>query len=232
MINRCGLIKPDLVEKRTDPITKKEDNRATPDSVLVKQAWQLYQRDFGKGVESRLQEPCASFRGSNCLNVKVKFLGVWDTVGALGVPMFSKTPLARAKYGFHDTSLGRVVENAYHAVAIHEQREDYQVTLWDAKHPHGTKEVEQRWFPGAHANVGGGYATICCPTRRSGGWRRWRSSMGSSSPISRSWRWGACAPGRRYPRISSSEATSTCLRFGTLTQSSSAARIEFCAVPR
>jgi uncharacterized protein (DUF2235 family) len=163
LINRCGLIKPGMIEKRVHPITKKEDSRATPDSALVKEAWQLYRREFDAGVESRLQEPCAKFRRDHCYNVKVKVLGVWDTVGALGVPMFSKTPLARAKYGFHDTSLGRIIENAYHAVAIDEQREDYQVALWSAKHEPGTKEVEQRWFPGAHANVGGGYRDDLLP---------------------------------------------------------------------
>jgi hypothetical protein len=87
--------------------------------------------------------------------VKVKFVGVWDTVGALGVPMFSKSILARTRYGFHDTALGRVIENAYQAIAIDEGRQDYDVTLWDKKRE--TQHVEQRWFPGAHANVGGGY---------------------------------------------------------------------------
>jgi uncharacterized protein (DUF2235 family) len=163
LINRCGLVKASLIEKRVNPISKKEDARATPDCALVKQAWQLYQREFEGNTEARLQESCAKFRRENAWNVKIQFLGVWDTVGALGVPTFSKTVFARAKYGFHDTSLGRVIENAYHAVAIDEQREDYQVALWTAKHPHGTKEVEQRWFPGAHANVGGGYRDDLLP---------------------------------------------------------------------
>ena len=48
-----------------------------------------------------------------------------------------------------------MVENAFHAVAIDENREEYDVTLWTSKYPHQT--VEQRWFPGAHSNVGGGY---------------------------------------------------------------------------
>ena len=127
-------------------------------------AWELYRTKFAAGVEGRKQEPCESFRRENCWNVKVKCLGVWDTVGALGVPMVSSTtPFARAKYGFHDTSLGRVIEHAYHAVAIDEQREDYQVTLWDSAHPVGTRVVEQRWFPGAHANVGGGYEDDLLP---------------------------------------------------------------------
>jgi len=163
LINRCGLIKPERIEPHMDAVTKKQDRRATPDSPLVKQAWELYQREFKGGGESRLQPECLKFRSDNCVDVKVKFLGVWDTVGALGVPVFSKTVFARVKYGFHDTTLGRVVENAYHAVAIDEQRADYQVALWTEKHPHGTKEVEQRWFPGAHANVGGGYRDDLLP---------------------------------------------------------------------
>jgi hypothetical protein len=89
------------------------------------------------------------------------------------VPALSKTLFARVKYGFHDTSLGRVIENAYHAVAIDEQREDYQVALWSARHPHGTQEVEQRWFPGAHANVGGGYRDDLLPDPP----RKWMAQM-------------------------------------------------------
>src|SRR5262249_31105502 len=74
-----------------------------------------------------------------------------------------KYALSRVRYGFHDTALGRVVEHAYHVVATDEQREDYQVMLWDALHQYGPKDVEQRWFPGAHANVGGGYQDDLLP---------------------------------------------------------------------
>src|SRR5204862_7111833 len=58
--------------------------------------------------------------------------------------------------------LGRVIDYAYHAVAIDECREDYKVTLWSSKKP-DTKVVEQRWFSGAHANVGGGYEDDLLP---------------------------------------------------------------------
>ena len=156
LINRCGL-------PRLDEFTKETNGRAQPDSKLVGQAWDLYRQRFPSGTEGRKQEPCLGFRRDHCWNVKVRFLGVWDTVGALGVPMFSKHVLSSIKYGFHDTSLGRVVENAFHAVAIDETREDYQVSLWDAKHPVGTRKVEQRWFPGAHSNVGGGYQDDLLP---------------------------------------------------------------------
>jgi hypothetical protein len=143
LMNRCGL-----------PRREPREEAAHPDSSLVRRAWALYRASLPGG---RDHPDCVAFRREHAWNVTVKCLGVWDTVGALGVPMLSNTPLSRLRYGFHDTRLGRIVEHAYHAVAIDEHREDYRPTLWDADHPVGTRDVEQRWFPGAHANVGGGY---------------------------------------------------------------------------
>jgi uncharacterized protein (DUF2235 family) len=163
LINRCGLPRKELFAGEKNLITGKVDDRANTKSKIVRCAWDLYRLRFPKGVDGRAQTECAAYRKENCWNVKVRMLGVWDTVGALGVPALSNRPFARAKYGFYDTSLGRVIEYAYHAVAIDEQREDYQVTLWEAVHPVGTREVEQRWFPGAHANVGGGYQDDLLP---------------------------------------------------------------------
>lgn len=159
LINRCGLPK-------LERFGNERNRRAQPDSDRVSQAWDLYRKEFAKGVEARKE--CASFRNDHCRNVKVKFLGVWDTVGALGVPLVSRFILSRlnvfyGKSGFHDTDLGRVIEYAFHAVAIDEQREDYQVALWTDKHDVGTREVEQRWFPSAHSNVSGGYQDDLLP---------------------------------------------------------------------
>jgi T6SS, Phospholipase effector Tle1-like, catalytic domain len=59
-------------------------------------------------------------------------------------------------YEFHDTKLSNIVENAYHALAIDEHRQDYTATLWNPDTaPQQT--LEQRWFIGAHCDVGGGY---------------------------------------------------------------------------
>ena len=148
LMNRCGILK-------SAQFASEPQGLAHPDAPLVREAWLLYRRKFSADVESRYEPECVDFRRRHSWNAKVKFIGVWDTVGALGVPMFSNSVLARAKYGFHDTALGRVVENAFHAVAIDEQREDYAATLWTTKRH--SQNVAQRWFPGAHANVGGGY---------------------------------------------------------------------------
>jgi uncharacterized protein (DUF2235 family) len=155
MVNRIGVLKREELENRV----------AEPDSPLVKQAWDLYQKEHGGEGEARDQPEWREFRAMHCHTVKIKFVGVWDTVGALGVPLFRSAaiPLFTDSARFHDTQLGRVIENAYHAIAIDEHRQDYNVTLWSAKHPVGTESVEQRWFPGAHANVGGGYEDDLLP---------------------------------------------------------------------
>ena len=56
------------------------------------------------------------------------------------------------------TTLSRSVENAYHALAIHEKRCDFEPTLWRKQEPEGSDQtLEQVWFCGVHSDVGGGY---------------------------------------------------------------------------
>lgn len=119
----------------------------------VEQAYALY-RTRDEGADS---ENARFFRQRYTRTVPIHFLGVWDTVGALGIPLESFAWFNKAYYGFHDTELSGIVRNAYHAVAIDEHRKSYSATLWDPKEkPNQT--LEQVWFSGAHANVGGGYA--------------------------------------------------------------------------
>lgn len=178
MINRCGILKLEQLDIRD----AKGELVAAPDidqirkAPLVQQAWDLYRKRIPPGGEGRLQPEVEQFRRANAWTVKIKFIGVWDTVGALGLPALRSavlpidaiTGLWNERHAFHDTSLGRVVENACHAMAIDEHREDYALALWSAKHPatanpEVVQNVEQRWFPGAHSNVGGGYQDDLLP---------------------------------------------------------------------
>ncbi|RFF26726.1 MULTISPECIES: DUF2235 domain-containing protein [unclassified Wenzhouxiangella] len=86
----------------------------------------------------------------------IQFIGVWDTVGALGNPLLlHKSPLSR-RVQFHDTRLGPNVRCAYHALAIDEKRRHFQATRW-RRHPDAGEQImEQRWFVGVHGDVGGG----------------------------------------------------------------------------
>jgi uncharacterized protein (DUF2235 family) len=100
--------------------------------------------------------------------IPIWLVGVWDTVGALGVPFGHIPVISRSNYGFLDTDLMIENDRAFHAMAIDEHREAFAPTLWtktaprnarpeDSPAPRPVNDVEQRWFVGAHADVGGGY---------------------------------------------------------------------------
>jgi hypothetical protein len=85
----------------------------------------------------------------------IRCIGVWDTVGALGIP---GSHFCQTAYQFHDTNLAPGVEYAFQALAIDEERQPYQPAIWHpSDKPRVKQVVEQVWFPGAHSNIGGGY---------------------------------------------------------------------------
>jgi uncharacterized protein (DUF2235 family) len=173
LVNYLGV--PDLARFPSD-------GGSTSDHPVVKEAWSLYaarpspaerqrieQGQADAALEQRAREHHArveAFRSERSrYPVRIHFLGVWDTVGALGIPRvfdYAWIPRFSSKYRFHDTWLGRCVRHAYQAVAIDEHRAPYSVALWTARDP-ATQTVEQRWFPGAHSNVGGGYEDDLLP---------------------------------------------------------------------
>jgi uncharacterized protein (DUF2235 family) len=83
----------------------------------------------------------------------IEAVTVWDTVGALGIPVFTNQHVDADLLQFADTALSGNVHYGRHAVAIDEQREDFTPTLWNAD----PARIVQVLFPGAHADVGGGY---------------------------------------------------------------------------
>ncbi len=100
------------------------------------------------------------FRRSYSHEPDVKFIGVWDTVGALGIPVSGSRLIARVnrRWGFHNTDLSTKVGGAFQALAIDEQRRPFKPALWRVqKDAPATQVVEQAWFSGVHSDVGGGY---------------------------------------------------------------------------
>lgn len=95
---------------------------------------------------------------------KITFIGVWDTVGSLGLPVGSVKAKVH-RFRFLDTHLRLDNVNAFHALALDEHRKNFEPTFWTKTVKRGEQgaadrpidKVEQRWFVGAHANVGGGY---------------------------------------------------------------------------
>lgn len=147
MIGRCGLL--DL----TSGAVEAQAGRDTVDEVFdAYRAWSgcMATRDMRFHQAGMGENPGG--------RVPVHFLGVWDTVGSLGIPDylgFLKL-FDQDRHEFHDTVLGDTVRHARHAVAIDEMRESFLPTLWSNAPAHA--DAKQMWFPGVHGDVGGGYA--------------------------------------------------------------------------
>lgn len=158
MLARCGLVRFPPEERWSEPGAR----------------WRAVRRVFEQGYARN--RPAAEWdeglvfhdgfapreqveRGS-----RIEFVGVWETVGALGVPdtlafasLFDDEEVRR----FYDTHLGDEVAHARHAVALDEFRGAFVPTLWTDRDTGGVladdERVRQVWFPGAHSDVGGGY---------------------------------------------------------------------------
>jgi uncharacterized protein (DUF2235 family) len=133
LINNCGILK-------------------RPDARRIQQAFDHYKKTGAAWKPSGTKS--VEFRKLHSHESReIHFVGVWDTVGALGVP-FSLMGLFDRKDEFYDTKLGSNVRIARHALAIDERREDFEPTLW---RPREGLDLEQVWFAGSHSDIGGGY---------------------------------------------------------------------------
>lgn len=122
---------------------------------LVDAAWEYYQRHAGNPDPRRLTEIRSQGHG----DVRIRCIGVWDTVGNLGLPFIGSVGLDTG-YDFHDTELGAHIDVGLQALALDEPRGPFSPSLWTKRRgaalPAG-QIVEQVWFPGSHANIGGGF---------------------------------------------------------------------------
>lgn len=133
LINNCGILK-------------------RPDAKLITQAWQIYKSPAKKNAPQG--SAAQSFQHHHChASNQVHFIGVWDTVGALGIP-FSLMGLFDRHDEFYDTKMGSNINIARHALAIDEQREDFEPTIWQ---PNPHINLKQVWFAGVHTDIGGSY---------------------------------------------------------------------------
>jgi uncharacterized protein (DUF2235 family) len=115
---------------------------------LVETAFSAY-RD-----KNNRQALLQKLKDCNMYPAKITMVGVWDTVGSLGIPaaVGAVDPIA---YGFLDTGLNPAILNAYHALAIDEKRAEFPPTLWTSA-PAPGQTMEQVWFCGVHSDIGGG----------------------------------------------------------------------------
>jgi uncharacterized protein (DUF2235 family) len=158
----CGFI------KAVGGLLSQESLVGSRDQILL-DAYELYRTKPEKRSQSPLRAQIDALKPRP---ITIRCLGVYDTVGALGVPIPALALLGRLFFRgiaqFHDTVLSSIVENAFQALAIDERRGPFVPALWTAAPgywkrgnadgaPHGVQRVLQVWFAGAHADVGGGY---------------------------------------------------------------------------
>src|SRR3954454_4473665 len=124
------------------------------------EAYRLY-RDRATGphdVESQLFRRSYSYETPS-FQTRIRFIGVWDTVGALGIPWSGVPVINRInrRWSFHDTRLSSTVDGAFQALAIDKRRKPFEPAVWEQSPGVPGQRVEQVWFPGVHCDVGGGY---------------------------------------------------------------------------
>ncbi|NEM04741.1 DUF2235 domain-containing protein [Geodermatophilus normandii] len=137
LVRQCGILRPEHVGRLDEAYALYRSRNVRP-----------------RDVEAQL------FRRSYSHEVRIRFLGVWDTVGSLGIPSagLGLSRLAKRRWEFHDTRLSSTVDAAFQALAIDERRRSFQPTLWERPADARDQRVEQVWFSGDHCDVGGGHA--------------------------------------------------------------------------
>ncbi len=121
---------------------------------LIPEAFDIYRKRTKKSNPSSLGAIAYRKKNSVADITNIKFIGVWDTVGSLGIPVPFWGSLGERELLFHDTEPSKIIDHARHAVSIDERREDFLPTLWSEKKG---LDLQQVWFAGVHADVGGGY---------------------------------------------------------------------------
>lgn len=164
MLRKCGVLRRDEIEQQAGNAIKLYRNRSGdgPDSAeaqAFRNAWAVCYAD-----NSLIDLPASMARPEDAPRMlRIQYLGIWDTVGALGIP--ERIPFSRwvnNKHRFHDLALSRMVQWARHAMSIDETRNTFEPSPWSHESlvainsMHRVYRVEQDWFPGDHASVGGG----------------------------------------------------------------------------
>lgn len=177
LIRYCGILRKEEIGRVKEAVTLyKTDN---PEDDAAAKAKGRSRADAPRFLKFRrsysIASPTSEFdrserlRGGGDAELAIDYMGIWDTVGALGIPLGLGVGLAslfNRRYRFHDTSLSDMVRSARHAVAIDERRLTFNATLWDniaklneraeasGKAAHA-RPYQQQWFPGDHGTVGG-----------------------------------------------------------------------------
>jgi len=154
LIGACGLIDLRTLQPRT--------SRAF--HAAVRKAYSAYRACYQPLMKQLFVTPsherAVRFKRqySYPVDVRIRFVGVWDTVDAVGLP-FHLGDLLNAtihRFKFPDLALSPIVDRACHALAIDDERQTFHPLMWKETREDASR-ISQVWFAGAHSNVGGGY---------------------------------------------------------------------------
>jgi len=129
--------------------------RFRPD--LIRKAYKIYRVSANNQRKRKAEE---FVRRHHTMWARVKLLGCYDTVAALGLPFKTASVILNSipvwRHRFHNFTLSESVEHACHALAIDDERKTFLPVLWETEtKPYQT--IDQVWFAGNHSDIGGGY---------------------------------------------------------------------------
>ena len=154
LVATCGLVDPRRLPERT----------AHAFHATVNKAYSAYRACYQPLLKQVLVKPsrtkAAHFKAkySHPGDMRIRFVGVWDTVDAVGLPFHLGDVLNATIYRFKfpDQKLSAIVDRACHALAIDDERQTFHPLMWKET-PDDAARISQVWFAGVHSNVGGGY---------------------------------------------------------------------------
>jgi len=161
MIQYCGVLDRRNRERFPDETELKK-------AVMVcwkefeKVAFPRFMRDKTRRAGKATEDPNPSVRwkrlGSHDRQIGIDFVGVWDTVGAVGMPVDEIKWILNwiCPRKFNELTPGPHVKRACHALSIDDERRTFHPELWNERDA-APGQVDQVWFAGVHSNVGGGY---------------------------------------------------------------------------
>ena len=175
MILACGILDKSRYEKTSDDDLEQDVEkvyRQLQESIAQQKEKQLVMdKDTSKMMQKTREsirkiahkiKPLQDLPENIIADIKIRFMGVWDTVDAYAIPSDTLAKLLDKLFYIsfreHDNELNQSVEYACHALSIDDQRRVFEPVLWrEIPENNDHERIRQVWFAGVHSNVGGGY---------------------------------------------------------------------------
>jgi len=159
LIRNCGILQPRFGGRSGDRLDAAYAlyRRGDPDSHPTARESQLFRQTYSWEADGHV--------------TRIKFIGVWDTVGALGIPLglLARLSVRAMRLQFHDVNLSSYVDNAFHALAIDERRRSFSPTIWKQQEHAAGQHVSRCGSPACTATSVAAMRKPASPTSPSSG---------------------------------------------------------------